>query len=328
MMNKSPKPIEITSSTENQNDDLTTIKGIGPVRQKWLQDSFGVHSFDGLAALSVDEIESQLKADGLIAARSSIEEWITSAQEMSAVTPSPNQKAPKAPHEQTIEALTDNNYDWQSTGMFIVHLQVRRAVAGQSDQRLTIQHVPVAENGTWQDDLEAPTVIAGGQLYPWILDRAGYRMPVEKDARVRVAPSERKYTVDLDVSTLHIHQQVRDDQMAELGISGGALPDQIASERPVKLEVLFGLSGESAVEMTKKRFDYRVRCFGHNRLTGERSRIGGTIVGKLEAEQLSYEAMVEGVSFAPGIYRLSTVVELLSPRPVLGSLDIPMVQVV
>jgi diguanylate cyclase (GGDEF)-like protein len=68
--------------SENPSDRLTKIKGIGPARQQWFRESLNVRTFQDLAVLSVDEIESQLKAANQIAARDKIEQWIIEAQEL------------------------------------------------------------------------------------------------------------------------------------------------------------------------------------------------------------------------------------------------------
>ena len=59
--------------------DLTVIKGIGPVRQRWFNDSLNVYTYRELAALPAEEIESKLKAEGSITSRNDIEQWIAQA---------------------------------------------------------------------------------------------------------------------------------------------------------------------------------------------------------------------------------------------------------
>ncbi|MCK4471724.1 MAG: hypothetical protein KAW49_08045, partial [Anaerolineae bacterium] len=74
------------NSSYREDEDLTVIKGIGPARQQWLRESFNVRTYGDLAVLSADEIESRLKAEGRIASRSEIEQWIARAQELAAGT--------------------------------------------------------------------------------------------------------------------------------------------------------------------------------------------------------------------------------------------------
>ncbi|MHC4617193.1 MAG: hypothetical protein ACYTEQ_05505 [Planctomycetota bacterium] len=70
------------SIANRESDDLTVINGIGPVRQRWLRESLDVYTLRDLAALSVDEIESRLKAEEQIISGSEIEAWIDQAQEL------------------------------------------------------------------------------------------------------------------------------------------------------------------------------------------------------------------------------------------------------
>ena len=46
----------------NKWDDLTAIMGIGQARQIWFRETLNVQTYRDLAALSIDEIDSRLKA--------------------------------------------------------------------------------------------------------------------------------------------------------------------------------------------------------------------------------------------------------------------------
>ena len=70
-------------STEKAYDDLTAIKGIGPIRQRWLRESLHVRTYLDLTSFPANEIEARLKADGQqVPPRSAIEKWLVEAQEL------------------------------------------------------------------------------------------------------------------------------------------------------------------------------------------------------------------------------------------------------
>ena len=69
--------------SENPLEDLTVIKGIGPVWQKRLRESLGIRTFADLADLSCADLLSQLEAIGQpLPTMSECEAWISQAQKL------------------------------------------------------------------------------------------------------------------------------------------------------------------------------------------------------------------------------------------------------
>lgn len=119
--------------------DLTIIKGIGPARQQWLRQSFGVRTYDDLARLLPDEIEAMLKADGQIARRRAVEEWVAQAQALSdtyVVRP-------------LLTLPADEYADWHPFASFVVEIQAREEDGRTAATRTAVQHIERDTNATW-----------------------------------------------------------------------------------------------------------------------------------------------------------------------------------
>lgn len=120
-------------------DDLTIIKGIGPARQQWLRQSFGVRTYADLALLLPDQIEAMLKADGQIARRSAVEEWVAQAQTLTGTgSARPLLKLP-----------SDEFADWHPFASFVVEIQSREENGRTAATRTAVQHIERDKNATW-----------------------------------------------------------------------------------------------------------------------------------------------------------------------------------
>ena len=116
-------------------DDLTEIKGIGLHRQQWLKKSFGVCTFSDLAALTVDEIETRLKAERSGVGRKTIEVWIDEAKALADVA-SPEQELEAESVESGGRAsFPSGETKWNSLASFRVDFQTRQAADRGEEQR-------------------------------------------------------------------------------------------------------------------------------------------------------------------------------------------------
>jgi len=80
--------VDSKSDHNNNSSDLTTIRGIGVSRKRWLN-SLGIYTIAELGQASVHELESQLKKDGRLPSRSELEEWIAQARSAAAAYQQP-----------------------------------------------------------------------------------------------------------------------------------------------------------------------------------------------------------------------------------------------
>lgn len=115
------------NSSKKEYDTLTSIKGISRARQQWLRESFNVRTFADLAALSPDEIESRLKAEGRNATRSDVEEWIAQAQAYAARTHTvqPGEPSAAAVEEKIAPTVANEAKGWPTLTQLDAELQGR-----------------------------------------------------------------------------------------------------------------------------------------------------------------------------------------------------------
>jgi hypothetical protein len=111
--------------------DLSEINGIGPVRARWLEATFGVRNARDLATLSPDDIERRLKAEGRsTVSRATIESWLADARRHASqakrggTTRKPTRPGKKSAVERPVE--------WRPVASFVLEFQSR---AGGAEER-------------------------------------------------------------------------------------------------------------------------------------------------------------------------------------------------
>lgn len=115
------------NSSERKGDDLTAIKGIKDKRQRLLRKGFNVRTYEDQAALSADEIKSQLEAEGQIVSRDEIGRWIAQAQEL--VDLSSQRAVEPADADAGEKAISPaEEGEWKPFGSFVVESQARPLV--------------------------------------------------------------------------------------------------------------------------------------------------------------------------------------------------------
>src|SRR5215203_3207972 len=92
-------------------DDLTQIKGIGHSTQQWLRETFAIYEYQDLAELSATELEQKLKADGKIASRSRIEQWLIQAVDLDKTTTT---------EKPAVDEITRSTASWKRVATFVV----------------------------------------------------------------------------------------------------------------------------------------------------------------------------------------------------------------
>ena len=157
--------------SDNNYDDLTTIKGIGQTRQQWLRDTFNVRTFRDLAALAADTIEARLKAEKQIPSRSHIERWLSEAKQFAenpALVPVTKVK------------LSTKEDDWKPFASFVVEFQDS---ASQLEVRTRVHYIEGDQTRTW-------TGVDQQELCQWITQQLGDKAkpPVVQVAAEKVTP--------------------------------------------------------------------------------------------------------------------------------------------
>jgi len=341
-----PRDIEV--------DDLTTIKGIGAARERWLKESLNIYTFQDLAACSVDEIESELKAEGRAVPRNEINEWIAEAQELAATaTPA----AEQITEPEVVEAETTVNSafvegEWKPFASFVVEFQTLQ-VAGQAvEQRTKVHYMEGDKSKTWPD-------VERERLCQWMLDQVEEGLPQEiKEERateqrpaVEIQPTaaqpvtrvEEPATVEeveqvepqvaaaepatLTLSQLRVFQPPQTERPTATGKIGQPFMGYVRGNQSFALEAPFELAGPAAVEAANKEREYQVQFYACELSTGATTHLGKTQPGALIKGRLSYTAQLPKASLPPGIYRLRALAVVQATPPITAFLEVPLLQV-
>jgi hypothetical protein len=127
-------------------DELSDIAGIGPARAQWLTATLGVRGFRDLAALSPDEIERKLKAEGRAAvSRKTIESWVAEARARAAE----EKGEPAPPAAQKGGVREDEAPEWKPAASFVVEFQSQAGEGGMEPWRTAVHYLEKDENETW-----------------------------------------------------------------------------------------------------------------------------------------------------------------------------------
>jgi hypothetical protein len=342
MMTTAPTGDNRMNLNERAYDDLTVINDIGPARQQWLRKSFGVRTYEDLAALSAGEVESRLRAEGQIASRSKIEEWIAKAQELAtAVEPLSQRPTDSTDLEVDEEAipLADPGA-WGSLAAFVVEIQVREVQGQEKEQLIEVTHIPVSEDGTWLENDRHKDIVEGEQLYEWMLAHLGKGVERSPEPEVTLAVEVQPSTPPVPPSPVKVPlarvrfiqiQVFQPPQTETPLISSEAHQPWLSilqSRKPFRLEALLELSGPAAAELAKQQIAYYARFHAHDLATGAVTHLGDTEPGTLNGSRHSFSAGLSEATLLPGTYRLEILAMVESEPPVLGYLKVPLLQVI
>jgi hypothetical protein len=126
-------------------DELSEIAGIGPARARWLRATLGVRGFRDLAALSPDDIERKLKAEGRAAvSRKTIESWVAEARARVG-----EKGEPAVPAAQKGGVRDDEAAGWKPAASFVVEFQLRAGEGAIEPWRTAVHYLEKDENETW-----------------------------------------------------------------------------------------------------------------------------------------------------------------------------------
>jgi hypothetical protein len=331
-MSIAPTTENPTNLRDRESDDLTTIKGIGPARQKWLRQSLDVRTFQDLAALSGDEIESQLKAEGRTVLRDEIEEWIAQAQDHVA-----RHLRSDGVVESAIEAGVEGHSPaeesaWKPFASFVVEFQARRVASGAEEQRTAVHYVEADRTEVWPG-------VTGERLWQWMLDQVGEKLYSEPEESRAEKPGARDAgplagvqpisvsPATVTITQLGAFQPPQTEAPNAVGRAGQPFQGYVRGGASFALKASFELVEPDAAEARNEHRTYRAQFYAHNPATGTTTFMGTTEPKTLVKGQSSYSAVLPAVSLPPGIYRLRVMVTLQGTPRALGFLEVPLLQV-
>lgn len=323
-MTVGPTGESLMNLSNREGDDLTTIKGIGPARQQWLRESLGVRTFQDLTALSADEIESQLKAEGQVTSRRKIDGWLAQARKLAATAHSSSRRVGELA---TAAGGTANSPpeegEWQPFASFVVEFQARQIKGRAAEQRTTVHYMEADRSKMWPG-------IEGERLCRWMLGQLGEEAQRRTESEEESPVEARLAAVSpmtVEIIQIQAFQPPQTETPVGIGRAGQPFSGFVRSDEPFALEISFALAGPAAAEVAKKQVTYRAQFYAHNRSTDERTHLGDTKAAALVVGKVSYTATLPKASLQRGVYRLWALVTLLSRPPRIGHLEMPLLQV-
>ncbi|NJN86176.1 MAG: hypothetical protein HC881_07470 [Leptolyngbyaceae cyanobacterium SL_7_1] len=320
-----------THGSIQENNHLTTIRGIGAIRKQWLN-TLGIYTIADLAHASADEIEAQAKQDGRSIHRTELEEWIAQAQTQLANTmPQPMPQPENRPDDvDRVEACSDNPEDclicgfsqsslessaspdeqseWAVTAAFQVEYQTRQ-VEGRTEQQTVIRDLETNVVKYWQQ-FET-------QLIPqWILDRLDIA-PLVAEPDAAMMP---------ELVQIRLMQSGEDGRSMVATATDRLFPDAIHADVPFALELSIQFANLTA--HSSQSLTYKVECLARELSAASTLDLGTITATVTLADQGVYTTRLSDLRLPkPGIYRLKGSIALQTALPSQG-FKLPMLQVI
>ncbi len=300
-----------TNAGKDNGNDLTAIKGIGPARQQWFKESLNVSTYEDLAALSAEDVETRLKAEGRIASRGEIEQWIAQASQWA----TENAQEPRAevpensnPSKMVNAALKVDG--WKPFASFVVEFRERQLGDQPVEKQTIVHHVESDTGQTWLG-------LEKRLLCQWMIDQIS-----EEDAEVgeskaadvevsekKAASTARRIPAELKVNQVCIYQPPDSERPVATGLTGESFEGWIEAQMPFSLEAKCELSGPAAAEAADGELKYQALYFASAQ-TGKDVQIGDSQTAMLAVDQTSYQAILPEATLQPGLYHLRVVAKI------------------
>lgn len=315
------------NSNKKKYDDLTEIKGIGLHRQQWLKESFGVSTFSDLAALTVDEIETRLKAEGGGIGRKTIEVWIDEAKALAEAV-SPERELEVATAESSGKfSLPSGETKWNSLASFRVDFQIRQTADRGEEQRTKVHHLET-------NSLEKWSGIQTDQLFQWIQNQLNDQLngkikekPAKELASAELLSTKTLPPQKVDVTHVRVFQPPKAETPIGFAQAGQPFPGMLKGDKPFTLQAGFELDEQAADHAAKSQLTYIAQFHVRNRSTGTKYHLGNTKPDNFITGKVSYDTILPEVHLDPGHYSLGVLVTVQSRTPSLGYLELPLLQV-
>lgn len=325
--------------SDKECDDLTVFNQIKLDRQQWLRKSLDICTYADLAALSVDQIASQAKADNLLLARKWIEEWIAEAQKLAAAADPTSRRTVEAANR-TAEApptAAQELGEWRRFAAFVVDFQARGVEEQKEELRIEVRHYPMDEKGSWLDN-HGPLhveVVRGEDLYPWMLDQLGQGAQQLTESasnamhkpRPGVASETTAPQLHVEITQIRAFQPPLAGTPVAVGAGHQPFRGSLKSGEPFALEATFELTGDAAADAAKEKIPYHAEFHVRALPVGETTPLGNTERKTLSESSRSYSAKLPDVVLPPGMYRLHVVTVLECAPPVIRYLKVPVLHV-
>lgn len=312
-------------------DDLTRIKGIGLTRQEWLRNVFQVRTYQDLACLSLEQLETQLKAEKQIASRREITAWLDRAQELAATVPNRQcVAAVSSDHPEPAQPLVHDisATDWQVYARFVVEFQTyadKVRSAREQLYRTVANQLDLATDRSL--DSQSWSGLQSEPLSTWLQEQVHKQSqpaaPVEPQLAVKAALAA---YVQIKQARLFQPPSVQTPRLLYPILPGSQAV--ITGSDSFALDIVFELRGAMADDLLAAQSLYRAQFYLINLATNAAVHLDQPCVASLTAAQLSYVVRLHCTALLPGLYRLHVLLSLESRPPVIDYVEVPLLQVI
>jgi hypothetical protein len=292
------------SRAKKRADELSLIKGIGPVRQEWLRESLGVYTFRELAVCPVEVIETRLREAGEIVSAREIGRWIAQARKLAEES-----GGTRATRELAAlhDAAVAKHAPWRPFASFVVEYQSRLAVDGSEELRTTVHHIE-GDSGTAWPGIE-PT-----RHCEWMRTQLGERSrgPAAAAAKAGDAQAGAKTvrtTAHVEIDQVRIFQPP--EALQPVGVARAGLPfgAPLRSDEAFAVEATYRVLDGDAAADTGTPMHCTARFLARDFNAKDYQALGESLPEHpAEEPRQGFVARLPRVSLKAGLYRLRVLV--------------------
>jgi hypothetical protein len=308
----------LMNGSDKEHQVLTRIKGIGPVKQRWLKNSLKISTIRDLATCSVEQIESRLKAQGQTFSHSEIKGWIEQAQKLIEAEPSAQEilEAPQlTSNSKSLQLGIEENNHWKSFASFRIEFQSRK-LDEKLEERTIIHYLEANQNKIWRD-------IKPEQIEQWMQEQMQAAIP-QSEAKNNIAAPP----ITIEITQILAFQPPKSERAMVVDQNNRLFPSTINSGEPFMLVVAFKIMGLNEDSFNQQKLTYQAQFYGRNRSTGSIIHLGDTMPESLESGLAFYTTRLPEITLDSGIYRLQGLVKVQGILANPGCFEIPLLQVV
>ncbi|MDX1440146.1 MAG: hypothetical protein R3284_09605 [Rubricoccaceae bacterium] len=330
-----------TKTSQDHQDDLTLITGIGDATARRLSQSLEVETFQDLAALTPDSVEAGLEGSGRRVSRKQIARWIEQARTLGSDLQDFSEQSTKkkARPAATKKGARRRRADWEPFASFVVEFQSRKGGDDETKERTSVHHLQADKDQQWAG-------IETERLCQWMLHRvndelsarspkaSSEKKPLEPAASVEATPASAEImgaerpSVSLEITGFRAIQRGSGGSSTRTGASGRASQRFVRGDEPVTFELSLQIKGPGAAEVARRHARIAANVYASNRDTATTTHLTSTEPELTEENKLSYTALIPSTVLERGTYKLECVATLAGKPPYQGHLKVPMFQVV
>jgi len=320
---------------------LTAIKGIGPVKQRRLQQALAIKTVQDLLAFDCDQIQARLAEVGPGVPGQEIQQWLQQARALLAAEPTGDalEDLETEDLETTVTEPTDSEQEPGTDPIEVMPINAAMAEAprpskrdaaaprmnrrgtfqisvleGVDDDRMTIEHI---ESG----DCYGVNPVSPVALYEWIWDHLHREAPAAEAAASMAPASEPTPGAETPPAAIDILEASITPVTADSTFPGTLMRNQ-AFTMAVRFR-LMSSNGSSALKDTVVVAQFYAR----NRLTGEMRPLA------IVQDRVTHLGVAQYLQSEPvtltdaGIYQIQVVVTLQNVRAAAGYQELHFIQV-